>query len=401
MTWILSSTGYKNVSFCTLVFHVYYVSMKKIIADPNIPLLENFDSIGSVIQAPGREWTNDLIRDADILLTRSVTTVNANLLQGSQVKFVGTATSGFDHVDRQYLDQHGIHFSFCPGSNANSVAEYVLSAILVVTEPERSLQGMTAGIIGCGHVGGRVAELLQAVGINTILNDPPLKDQTGDDQYRTLQEALSADIVTLHTPLTSEGKHPTCNLITDQQLQQMKPNVIFMNAARGGIVDEKALLKRIKKYPQMKTVIDCWKNEPAIDHDLLRNVTLGTPHIAGYSYDGKVKATKMLYTSLCDFLEIESDWHEAENHEEQLMLSGVKDERQALCESVFSCYDIRIDDHNMKGLLTMNLPDSEIAFDQLRKEYRLRREFGSVMVKFIEYETLLDKIGFRLVKNPE
>ena len=177
--------------------------MKKIIADPNIPLLDNFETIGNVIRVPGREWTNDLVLNADILLSRSVTKVNADLLRDSQVKFVGTATSGFDHVDREYLDQQGVYFSYCPGSNANSVAEYVLSALLAVVNPDQSLQGMSAGIIGCGHVGSRVAELLQTVGITTILNDPPLKEQTGSDQYRSLEEALSADIVTLHIPLTS------------------------------------------------------------------------------------------------------------------------------------------------------------------------------------------------------
>ena len=232
--------------------------MKKIIADPNIPLLEKFEGIGNIVRVPGREWTNDLVDDADILLTRSVTKVDAKLLNNSRVKFIGTATSGFDHVDTEYLEQQGVHFSYCPGSNANSVAEYVLSALFAVASPDQSLQAMSVGIIGCGYVGSRVAELLQVVGITTILNDPPLKVETGSDQYRSLEEALSADIVTLHTPLTSEGKYPTQGLIADQQLQQMKPDVIFINAARGGVVDETALLKRIEKLPQMKTVIDCW-----------------------------------------------------------------------------------------------------------------------------------------------
>jgi len=374
--------------------------MNKIIADPNIPLLENFDSIGSVIQAPGREWTNDLIRDADILLMRSVTTVNADLLQGSQVKFVGTATSGFDHVDRQYLDQHGIHFSFCPGSNANSVAEYVLSAILVVTEPKRSLQGMTAGIIGCGHVGGRVAELLQAVGITAILNDPPLKDQAGDAKYRSLEEALSADIVTLHIPLASEGQYPTRALIGDQQLQLMKPDVIFINAARGGVVDEAALIKRIEDCPQMKTVIDCWENEPAINHDLLSSVTLGTPHIAGYSYDGKVKATKMLYESLCGFLGIESNWFEPAGSEEPIELVDSDNENQILRGLVFSCYDIRVDDMNMKKIMSLSVADSKKTFDQLRKNYRVRNEFGSVRVKIVGHDARLNALGFQSIKAP-
>ena len=368
--------------------------MKKIIADPNIPLLEKFEAIGKIVRVPGREWTNDLVRDADILLTRSVTKMNADLLQNSCVKFVGTATSGFDHVDMEYLDQNDIYFSYCPGSNANSVAEYVLSALLAVVKPDQSLQGMSAGIIGCGHVGSRVAELLQAVGITVILNDPPLKDQTGSDQYRSLEEVLSADIVTLHTPLTLEGKYPTKSLIADQQLQMMKPDVILINAARGGVIDEATLLKRMVTNPQMKTVIDCWENEPAVNHHLLSNVTLGTPHIAGYSYDGKVKATKMLFDSLCEFLEVQSEWQAPEVVKKQFDYGN--DDLSSLRELVFSCYDIRIDDQEMKKLLRLPTGEAKTAFDRLRKDYRVRNEFDKTSVQSAEDNAVLRALGFQI-----
>ncbi len=370
--------------------------MKKIIADPNIPLLDNFESIGTVIRVPGREWTNDLVKDADILLTRSVTKLNSDLLQNPQVKFVGTATSGFDHVDTEYLEQQDIHFSYCPGSNANSVAEYVLSALLAVVKPDQSLQGKSVGIIGCGHVGSRVAKLLQAIGITTILNDPPLKDQTGSDQYRSLEEALSADIVTLHTPLTSEGKYSTRGLIADQQLQKMKQDVILINAARGGVVDETALLNRMESYPQMKTVIDCWENEPAVNHDLLETATLGTPHIAGYSYDGKVKAAKMLYESLCDFLGCESEWRDSESINKQFDQGESNDENSLFRELVFSCYDIRIDDQEMKKLIPLSTDESKIAFDRLRKDYRVRNEFDKTSVQSAGDNAVLRALGFQI-----
>ena len=370
--------------------------MKKIIADPNIPLLEKFEGIGNIVRVPGREWTNDLVDDADILLTRSVTKVDAKLLNNSRVKFIGTATSGFDHVDTEYLEQQGVHFSYCPGSNANSVAEYVLSALFAVASPDQSLQAMSVGIIGCGYVGSRVAELLQVVGITTILNDPPLKVETGSDQYRSLEEALSADIVTLHTPLTSEGKYPTQGLIADQQLQQMKPDVIFINAARGGVVDETALLKRIEKLPQMKTVIDCWENEPAVNHHLLSNVTLGTPHIAGYSYDGKVKATKMLYESLCDFLGCESGWRDSEGVMKQFDQDESNDDLSFLHQLVFSCYDIRIDDQEMKKLLELSSAEAEMAFDRLRKDYRVRNEFDKTSVQSAGDNAVLRALGFQI-----
>ena len=368
--------------------------MKKIIADPNIPLLDNFESIGNVVRVSGREWTNVLVRDADILLTRSVTKVNADLLQNSNVTFVGTATSGFDHVDREYLDQNKIHFVYCPGSNANSVAEYVLSSLLAVTNLDQSLRGMTAGVIGCGHVGSRVAELLQVIGVATILNDPPLKDQTGDDQYRSLKEALSADIVTLHTPMISGGRYPTKNLITDRQLQMMKPDVILINAARGGVVDEVGLLTRMATNPQMKTVIDCWDNEPTVNHDLLSNATLATPHIAGYSYDGKLKATKMLYESLCVFLEIQSEWKEPEVVKK--LFDYDKDDLSLLSELVFSCYDVRIDDQEMKKLLHLSKDEAKKAFDQMRKNYRIRNEFDKTSVQLVGDHAVLRALGFQV-----
>ena len=374
--------------------------MKKIIADPNIPLLDRFEAIGNVVRVPGREWTNDLVQDADILLTRSVTKVNADLLQNSNVKFVGTATSGFDHVDTDYLDQQGICFSYCPGSNANSVAEYVISTLLAVTSPEQSLEGMSAGIIGCGHVGGRVSELLRVIGITTILNDPPLKDQTGSDQYRSLEEALSADIVTLHTPLALAGKYPTKGLIAEQQLQMMKPDVILINAARGGVIDEAALLKRMAKNPQMKTVIDCWENEPAVDHDLLRNVTLATPHIAGYSYDGKVKATRMLYESLCGFIGYTYVWKDYDAVIKQFEQSDNGNDFSCLRELVFSSYDIRIDDHEMRQLLQLSKDEAKKVFDQMRKNYRVRNEFDKTEIKsakrLAEHSIILNRLGFRI-----
>lgn len=371
--------------------------MKKIITDPNILLLDNFASIGNVVCAPGREWDNHLVKEADILLARSVTKVDANLLDGSRVKFVGTATSGFDHIDRQYLARRGIQFSYCPGSNANSVAEYVLSAIIAVTCPDRSLRGMSAGIIGCGHVGARVAEMLSAVGISTILNDPPLGDHAGDQRYRSLEEALSADIVSLHTPLTTTGEYPTKGLISTAQLELMPTDVILINAARGGVVDEEALLEKIANNPQMKTVIDCWENEPAINHQLLHKVTLATPHIAGYSYDGKVKAAKMLYESLCDFLQLENNWKPVANlHKPVYDLQNLTDENLCLSRAVFSCYDIRTDSLRMKKLLNLELDEAITAFDQLRKNYSVRREFEQTILRSCLFPDMVENIGFSL-----
>lgn len=356
--------------------------MKKIIADPNIPLLEQFESIGNVIRVPGREWDNDLVRDADILLTRSVTKVNADLLKNSRVKFVGTATSGFDHIDRDYLDQNKIHFSYCPGSNAASVAEYILSSLFAVTKPDQKIQGMTAGVIGCGNVGSEVVKKLQAVGVDCILNDPPVQKQAENDQkYRSLQEVLSADIVTLHTPLTFDGEFPTYNLIAAKELQQMKPDVILINAARGGVVDETALLRRMEANLEMRAVIDCWENEPEIDPVLLEEVTIATPHIAGYSYDGKIKATKMLFDAVVDFFDLDSKWEgetlldQKNTNSKVINPQKINKIQTSQRRWVLSNYDVRGDSGALKETLELTKEQRRLAFDQLRKDYPIRREF--------------------------
>jgi erythronate-4-phosphate dehydrogenase len=196
----------------------------RITADPNIALAaEIFSPLGEISLIPDQSWTAAAVRDADILLVRSVTRVDARLLEGSRVKFVGTATSGVDHIDTEYLKQKGIGFASAPGSNANAVAEYVLSALLVLAhEHAWSLAGMTMGIVGYGHVGSRLAELVGNLGLQCLLNDPPLKDLTAEARFLELEEAISADIVTLHVPLTTEGRYPTVRLLDEGKLSRLK-----------------------------------------------------------------------------------------------------------------------------------------------------------------------------------
>ena len=378
--------------------------MKKIIADPNIPLIEKFAVFGEVIQVPGREWNAELVRDADILLTRSVTKVNAALLDQSSVTFVGSATSGFDHIDRDYLAQRGIHFVYCPGSNANSVAEYVLSALIAIIRPDQPLAGLSAGIIGCGHVGSRVATLLEAVGINCILNDPPLQDLTGDKRFQSLNEALTADIISLHTPLTLDGDYPSDRLINENQLLQMKPDVILINAARGRVINEAALLNRMEQCPSMKTVIDCWENEPSINPVLLQRVTLGTPHIAGYSFDGKVKATQMLFRALADFLRQEVQWEaDPDSYTKMIDFATASNQMDCLRWAVLSSYDIRLDHEHLRRLLTMPSDQQGKAFDQLRKLYPIRHEFDKcetrIPARMQQSCATLQRLGFQITES--
>jgi len=231
----------------------------KIIADQQIlHVAQAFSELAEVTLCDGREITAESIHEADVLLVRSVTPVNANLLQGSQVKFVASATSGQNHIDSDYLQRNNIGFAHAKGSNARSVAEYVLSSLSVLADQyDFKLKDKTVGIIGCGEVGSRVVAMLETMGIQCIMNDPPLKDSlensanTGE-QYRDLQEVLSADIVTLHVPLTEDGPYPTQKLVDADFLDILNDDVILLNTSRGGVIDEAALKIHIACHSNMR-----------------------------------------------------------------------------------------------------------------------------------------------------
>jgi erythronate-4-phosphate dehydrogenase len=217
----------------------------KIIADQNIPYVkECFSSIGDVTLTGGRDVTPELVKDADILLVRSITKVNADLLAGSSVKFVATATIGTEHIDQGYLDEHGIGFASAPGSNANSVAEYIVAALLTLGKKHRfRLEGKSIGIVGVGNVGSKVETKCRALGMDVVLNDPPLARQTGDDKYRLLDEVYGCDFITMHTPLTKDGSDPTYHLADEKFFDSMKQGAFFLNTSRGKVQDEAALKK--------------------------------------------------------------------------------------------------------------------------------------------------------------
>jgi erythronate-4-phosphate dehydrogenase len=350
----------------------------KVVADTNIPFAkEAFAGFGEVDLVPGRELRREQVRDADILLVRSVTRVDAALLEGSRVGFVGTATSGTDHIDQDYLLQRGIAFASAPGSNARSVAEYVLAAVLVLIEERgRRLEDITAAIVGCGQVGTRVAELLTAAGVRCLLNDPPLKDLTGESCFHDLDEALSADIITLHVPLTTTGKHPTYRLFDESVLSRLKPDAILINTARGGVVNEEALLRRLKQQPAMTAVVDCWADEPNINPELLDRVALGTPHIAGYSFDGKLRATEMLYQAACRHYGMAADWQlPVQVQAGPLQFPDGMSDADILRQAVLACYDAREDAAAFKRAMAEGAEERGVRFDALRRNYRQRREF--------------------------
>jgi erythronate-4-phosphate dehydrogenase len=251
----------------------------KILADANIPFVrECFSSVGSVEVLSGRDITPGVLADAEALLVRSITPVNRELLAGSAVRFVGTATIGFDHVDRAWLAQNGIGFASAPGSNANSAAEYVIAALLEIGRRHQlRLEGKSIGVVGVGNVGSRVATKCEALGMRVLRNDPPLQRQTGDPQYAPLPALFDCDFVTIHTPLTREGTDRTYHLADAGFFSSLKQGAVFLNAARGAIVDSPALKAAVRSGRLGAVVLDVWEDEPRIDTELLEMVDLGTP----------------------------------------------------------------------------------------------------------------------------
>ena len=381
----------------------------KIVADGNIPFVkECFSSAGQVTVMPGREMTSKAIAGADALLVRSVTKVDEQLLAGSKVKFVGAATIGFEHIDIDYLRRNNIDFASAPGSNANSVAEYVVAALLEMgAKYDLELAGKSIGIVGVGNVGNRVEKKCRALGMIPVLNDPPLKRQTGDRKYRPLKELFDCDVMTLHTPLTFEGQDKTFHLADEEFFKSLKSGVVFLNTSRGGVADTAALKKAIKSGKVKAAVLDVWEDEPAIDTELLEMADMGTPHIAGYSYDGKVAGMIMIYSALCKHFGMEPEYTINDFlpppavPEIKLQLPG-HSQQQAVRAAVSEIYDIKVDDKRLREILNMPLGKRCATFDRLRKEYPSRREFQSTTVilnsRHSDIAEKLSGIGFK-VKN--
>ena len=266
----------------------------KIVVDENMPLAEAlFAEFGEVVRVQGRTLTAAQLTDADVLLVRSITKVNASLLsQANKLKFVGTATIGTDHVDKTYLAENTIPFFSAPGCNKVSVGEYVISALLVMAEKYQfSLSGLSLGIIGAGNTGTAVAERAAALGIAVKLCDPP-KEQSGDQRkFVTYDEALTCDLVSFHVPLSRHGEHATFHLLDEKHIQALRPEQILINACRGEVWDNQAMLVRQQSALPLRLVMDVWENEPNVLQTLVPYTEIATPHIAGYSLEGKYRGT--------------------------------------------------------------------------------------------------------------
>ncbi len=357
------------------------MSRLRVVADENIPFAEEaFSTLGQVTLVPGREMTAETVRDCDVLCCRSVTRVGPDLLEGSRVRFVGTATIGIDHVDVDYLRGRGIAFASAPGSNANSVAEYVVAALLVLARRHAfRLEGKTIGVVGAGNVGSRVARKAQGLGMRVLLNDPPLARQSGDPRFLPLDALFGADVITLHVPLTRSGPDPTWHMADAGFFERMRPDAFFINTSRGAVADTEAVKEALRGERLAGAVLDVWEDEPVIDLELLRLVEIGTPHIAGYSFDGKVCATETIYRAACEALNLEATWEPSalmpppQHPHLTLECSGRHDE-DVVREAVLTIYDIEADDRALRK----SPADAEARgayFDHLRKTYHERREF--------------------------
>ncbi len=384
----------------------------KIVADQNIPFVEPcFAHLGDVKLCAGRKITPDLVADADALLVRSVTQVNSDLLAGSRIRFVATATIGFEHIDRDYLNQHSIGFSSAPGSNANSVAEYITAALLALGKKHKfHLAGKSIGIVGVGNVGSRVAKKCEALGMTTVLNDPPLARQTGDPKYRPIEEVFNCDFITLHTPLSREGQDKTFHLADAAFFARLKKEAFFLNTSRGAVMDTHALKKAMHEKRLSGVVLDVWENEPDIDGHLLAHVDLSTPHIAGYSFDGKVAGMMMIYEALCKFFNLKTAHTigdflpKPQVPEIRLTPDQLRQfEEQIIHDVVQSIYVINRDDFNTREILLQEPAKRGEFFDMLRKNYPERREFQDTKVFVPDTHSSLARklagIGFQICQG--
>jgi len=380
----------------------------KIVADQNIPFVkECFSSIGDVTLMGGRQMNADLVKDADILLVRSITKVNANLLEGSTVKFVATATIGTEHIDQDYLSGRDIGFASAPGSNAMSVADYITAALLALGRKKKiQLEGRSIGIVGVGNVGSRVEKKCRALGMSVVLNDPPLRRQTGDAKYRPLAEVYDCDFVTMHTPLTQDGPDATYHLAGEAFFSSLKDGVVFINSSRGKVQDEAVLKKVMQSGKLSGVVLDVWETEPKVDPWLLQNVDLSTPHIAGYSYDGKVAGMIMIYQAACEYFGLKAtktaaDFLPAPEVSEITIIPEQlqQDEEHIIHDTIQQVYVINRDDFNMREILLQPEDEQAAWFDGLRKNYPVRREFGNTKILLPDLDSTLAKklsgIGFQ------
>ena len=353
----------------------------EILADREIAAVaEVFEAFGPVRLFDGRRLRQTDIGDAEILLVRSVTPIDHSLLAGTPVRFVGTATAGVDHVDAEFLTRASIEFAYAEGCNARAVAEHVATCLYTYAALRKvPLRELAVGIVGYGNVGRCLATLLKKLGIEFAISDPPLAEANGAVRTLSLEEIMDHDVVSLHVPLTSTGQHRTVNLIDENGINRLRHEALLINAARGGVVNEGALCRRLEAGAPLYAAVDCWSYEPDIDAALLRSAWVATPHIAGHSYEARLEATRMLHTALnvfCGMNEVFPSGLKAPAAGRKTPLSAVG----GIAELLSEVHPLAGQSERLRRMLALPTARRGAHFDDVRARFGLRREFSSFIV---------------------
>lgn len=363
----------------------------RIAVDSNTPYAaEAFRGLGEVRLVNTGAFRAELLRDVDVLVVRSETRVDRALLAETPVKFVGTVTIGTDHIDQAFLRSRGIPLASAPGSNSNSVKEYVLAALLELAHRFGfDLRGKTLGVVGVGNIGSKVVRVGELLGMQVLQNDPPRRRVTGEARFLPLDELMEADILTLHVPLTHGGEDPTVHLFDRDRIARMKPGSILVNTSRGAVVENGGILEALEGGRLRGAVLDVWEGEPGISVDLLKGVTIGTPHIAGYSLDGKLNAVQMVRAAVCEAFGSSSSWDPSvllrpPGNRVLEIPAGCATAWDVMRSAVSRAYDILQDDRALRELVGMDPEGRPAYFSGLRKSYRVRREFHAFSVRLPE-----------------
>jgi len=377
--------------------------MIKIVADNKIPFLKGaLERVAKVEYLPGGEISRSHLLDADALITRTRTKCTRDLLEGTSIRFIATATIGYDHIDTDYCKEKGIGWTNAPGCNSSSVEQYIVSTLLwLAIHRSLNLSTLSLGVIGVGNVGQKVAAAARALGMRVFLNDPPRERAEGPAEFVSLEELKEhADIITLHVPLNKGGMDNTEHLVNREFLTHLKNGAILINSSRGAVVDEEALLNGIRSGKLSDVILDVFENEPAINSDLLEALTLATPHIAGYSLDGKANGTAMSVRAISHFFSLGlDDWFPASipvpELPEILADASESDLSELLWDIYAQTYDVSSDDQRLR-----NAPDS---FELLRGEYPFRREPVAYAVRlfqgYSEIREILENLRFDVLSD--
>lgn len=348
----------------------------KIVIDNKIPFIKGvLEPYAEVVYLPGKETTPEVVRDADAIITRTRTKCCESLLKGSAVKVIATATIGFDHIDTAWVEGAGIRWANAPGCNSWSVKQYIGSVLCALAQKHGlDFEGLTLGVVGVGNVGSKVAAAGRALGMRVLLNDPPRERAEGSGDFVSVETIIKeSDIVTVHVPLTKSGQDATLHLFDSERLASMKPSQILINSSRGPVVDCKALKAALMKGGLKGAVLDVWEGEPDLDPELIDLLDITTPHIAGYSADGKANGTTMSVRTVAAELGIDElkEWKASgipapEQALEFAIDASGKTKQEVLSEAIFHAYDVRGDSGKLRA--------NPQQFERLRGDYQIRRE---------------------------